>query len=68
MSAEQRKNPTDPFTISEPQDQEIGEFYVVQERWLWKSRSGSSIWLVAYRFTGGESNLDLALQSKVAWQ
>ena len=24
--------PTNPFTILEPQDQEIGELYVVQER------------------------------------
>ena len=26
------KHPTNTFTISKPQDQEIGEFYVVQER------------------------------------
>ena len=40
--------PTNPFSILEPQDQEIGEFYVVQERRatdlkapkLWKGSSG----------------------------
>ena len=40
--------PTNPFTILEPQDQEIGEFYVVQERHmtdfkapkLWMGSSG----------------------------
>ena len=26
------RSPTDPFTISEPQNQEIGKFYVVPER------------------------------------
>ena len=26
------RNPTGPFTILEPQDQEIAEFYVVQKR------------------------------------
>ena len=26
------RNPTDPFTISEPRDQKISEFYVIQER------------------------------------
>ena len=41
--------PTNPFTILEPLDQEIGEFYVVQERHatdldapkLWKGSSGT---------------------------
>ena len=41
--------PTDPFSISEPQNQEIAEFYLVQERRktdfeapkLWKDRSGT---------------------------
>ena len=45
--------PTRPFTISEPQDRAIGEFYVVQEGRvtdfqapkLLKSRSGSSFFL-----------------------
>ena len=34
-------NPTSLFTVVEPQDQQIGEFYVVQERSpkLWKDRS-----------------------------
>ena len=43
-----KKFPTDIFTIPEPQDQEIGEFFVVQERRatdyeapkLWKGRLG----------------------------
>lgn len=26
-------SPTGPFTIVEPKDQEIGQFYVFQERW-----------------------------------
>ena len=42
--------PTDPFTILEPRDQDIGEFYEVHERRktdfeatnLWKSLSGAS--------------------------
>ena len=42
------KSPADPFTISEPQNQEIGKFYVVQDGLgtdleapkLWKGRSG----------------------------
>ena len=45
--------PTDTFTIPEPQDHEIGEFYVVQKRRatdfkapkLWKGRSGYVFWL-----------------------
>ena len=43
--------PANPFTILEPEDQGIGEFYVVQERRatdfkapeLWKSSSGCTI-------------------------
>ena len=43
--------PTRPFTILEPQDQDIGEFYVVQERRttdfeaskLWKGSSGGKL-------------------------
>ena len=27
-----RRNPTNPFTFLEPRDQEIDEFYLVQER------------------------------------
>ena len=27
-----RKDPTGPVTILQPQDKEIGEFYVIQER------------------------------------
>ena len=44
-------HPTNPFTILEPQDQEISEFYVVQERHttdfkapkLWMGSSGSAL-------------------------
>ena len=44
-------HPTGPFTVFEPQDQEVGKFYVVQERRttdfeaskLWKGRS-DSVW------------------------
>ena len=44
-------HPTDPFTILVPQDQEIGQFYVGQERYatdfeapkLRKGRSGNSV-------------------------
>ena len=45
------RNPTNPFTISKPRDQEICEFYVVQEcratdfeaPKLWKGSSGTSV-------------------------
>ena len=54
--------PTGPFTISEPQDQEIGEFLVVQERRktgfeapkLWKSRSGYFLTSLPVRLQQGQ--------------
>ena len=49
MQTMETRDPTNPFTMLEPQDQEIGEFYVLQERRatdfeaskLWKGSSGS---------------------------
>ena len=46
-------HPTGPFTILEPQDLEIGDFYAVQKRHpsgtdapkVWKGRSGSLVQL-----------------------
>ena len=46
--SQSRESPTNPFIILEPRDQEIGEFYVVEERRatdfeapkLWKGSSG----------------------------
>ena len=35
--------PTDSFTILGPQDQKIGEFHVVQERFLPKGQSGAVV-------------------------
>ena len=51
MATVPQYNPTNLFTILKPQDQEIGEFYVVQECHatdfeapkLWKGSSGSNL-------------------------
>ena len=53
-------SPTNTFTISEPQDQEISEFYVVQDRRatdseapkLWKGSSGHSALATQTTVTG----------------
>ena len=55
-------DPTNPFTILEHSDQEIGEFYVVQERRatdfealkMWKGRSGRDILIILIFFENVE--------------